>query len=154
MDRREFIALSTVGVSAPLVSATNVFAATDTKSRVEKAKEYEASSMAGGVYYTADNPGRWEKKAAGHVPQVTINRGEKGTVLTVTTPHEMKSFDHYIVKHIVLDKDFNFMSEKMFNPAQEPMPVSNHVVGDYKGEVYVISVCNEHDSWMKSASVL
>ena len=65
----------------------------------------------------------------------------------------MKGYEHYIVKHIVLDKDYNFITEKVFDPAKDKAPISEHDLGAYKGEVNVLSVCNLHDTWLSVATV-
>ncbi|MFL0811287.1 MAG: hypothetical protein K6L76_12790 [Agarilytica sp.] len=141
MDRRNFLNLSLVGVSGSLLMSEAT------------ASKKEGGGLAGGIFYTKKSPGRWAEKVGGHLPQIKQVKEKEGVKLTVITPHEMKGYEHYIVKHVVLDKDFNFISEKMFNPEQEPMPVSNHQLGEYKGPVYVLSVCNKHDTWMNSVVV-
>ena len=59
MERRNFIALSVAGLSTGLVLPTSVVAGK---------KEQQ---MAGGVYYTKQNPGRWSKKVGGHLPNIS-----------------------------------------------------------------------------------
>jgi len=59
MDRRDFIRLSAYGTTAGIIAPTAVLAST--------------ASMAGGVYYTKDAPGRWSKKVAGHLPAIEVS---------------------------------------------------------------------------------
>ena len=139
MDRRNLIRLvfagSAVGVIAPKMVLAN------------------SSSMAGGLYYTKDAPGRWSKKVGGHLPNIEISKGEKGVSLHVVTAHEMKGCEHYIVKHIILDKDFKFIAEKMFDPMKDKVPISDFELGSYQGRVNVLSVCNKHDTWLNTADI-
>jgi len=65
----------------------------------------------------------------------------------VATGHEMDGFTHYIVKHVVLDQNFEFVSEILFDPAVDS-PVSQHDIGGLQGVVYALSVCNKHDTWL------
>ena len=67
--------------------------------------------------------------------------------LSVSTPHEMKGYDHYIIKHIVLDNRFNIISEKVFDPSKET-PISKHNIIGYEDKLYVLSICNNHDTWV------
>ena len=111
------------------------------------------SSMAGGVYYTAEAPGRWEKKVLSHLPEIEVVKQEQGATVRVRTRHLMEKYDHYIVKHVVLDGDFNFVAEKMFNPLEDQEPWSEFALGAYSGRIYVLSVCNQHDTWLNSAEL-
>ena len=86
MDRRGFIRLSALGAAAGIIAPAGVLAS--------------SSSMAGGVYYTKDAPGRWSKKVGGHLPTIEVS----GKKIQVTTSHEMKGYDHYIIKHVILRK--------------------------------------------------
>ncbi len=144
MNRRNFISASVIGSAASLLASRSVFAAPAST---------PSSSMAGGLYYTKASPGRWAEKATGHSPLINITTTAAGASIKVTTPHEMKGYEHYIVKHIVLDKDYNFITEKVFDPAKDKAPISEHDLGAYKGEVNVLSVCNLHDTWLSVATV-
>lgn len=135
MKRRDFIRLSSAGAATGIIIPGTVLAT--------------ACDMAGGVYFTQDSPGRWSKKAGGHVPVIEVS----GKKIRVTTPHEMKGYEHYIVKHIVLNDKFGFMDEKMFDPTKDKAPVSEFSLGDYSGRIHVLSVCNKHDTWLNSAEV-
>ena len=135
MDRRHFIRMSALGASAGLIVPATALAGT--------------ASMAGGVYYTKDAPGRWSAKAGPHLPVVEVS----GKSIQVTTPHEMKGYEHYIVKHMVLNDKYEFITEKMFNPDTDQTAVSQFTLDNYSGQIYVLSVCNKHDTWMSSATV-
>ena len=55
------------------------------------------SPLAGNVFYTENNPGRWSKKVKGHLPTFELD----AKILEVTTGHEMRGFEHYIIKHVI-----------------------------------------------------
>ena len=136
MNRRNFIALATASAASGII--------------VPKVAIASAPSMAGGLYYTLDAPGRWAKKAKGHAPMVTI----KGSSVEVLTRHGFKGYDHYIIKHIILDQEYQFITENLFNPTEwKTHPKSNFSLGGYKGRIHVLSVCNLHDTWMSTAEV-
>ena len=99
--------------------------------------------LAGSFYYTKSKPGDNENVVQSHSPLLEINEN----TLSVFTPHEMKGYDHYIIKHIVLDNKFNIISEKVFDPSKET-PISKHNIIGYEDKLYVLSVCNNHDTWV------
>jgi superoxide reductase len=101
--------------------------------------------LAGSLFYTADSPGRWAGKEGGHVP--TILRS--GNTTEVTTGHEMDGFNHYIIKHTILDENFAFVRETMFNPEKDS-PVSQHELSGLQNVVYALSLCNKHDAWLNA----
>ena len=141
MDRRHFIRFGLAGIGTAMVAPRSVLASA------------AESSMAGGVYYTADAPGRWSNKVLSHLPNIEIEKQQQAATVRVLTRHTMEQYDHYIVKHIVLDKDFRFVAEKMFNPLQDKEPLSEFALGEYSGRIHVLSVCNRHDTWMNIAEV-
>lgn len=142
MNRRDFfINMSVIGSAASVLASPSVFAAS------------APPPMAGGLYYTSAAPGRWAKKAAGHAPVVNVTKTPKGTSIKVITPHEMKGYEHYIVKHIVLDKDYQFIAETVFDPTKDKSPISEYNLGEYTGVVNVLSVCNLHDTWLSVVTV-
>jgi superoxide reductase len=135
MDRRRFIRLTAVGAASGIIAPTSVLAA--------------SSSMAGGVYYTKEAPGRWNKKIDGHLPIIEVS----GTNIQVTTPHAMNSYEHYIVKHMILNDKFEFIDEKMFDPMKDKSPISQFDLAGYSGRIHVLSACNKHDTWLNIADV-
>ena len=140
MNRRKFLGLSLAG-SALTLTGLQVNAATSSASNLS------------GLLYTKNHPGRWAKKAGGHVPQVKTKAMKGGVELTITTPHPMVGYEHYIVKHVIYDAKYNVVGEKMFDPKKDKAPVSTHALKNVKGKVYVVSVCNKHDSWVVQATV-
>ena len=141
MERRDFIGLSVAGVGASLLSSKLV------------AAETGQQSMAGGVYYTKENPGRWSKKIAGHLPNIEIQRNGGKITVQVVTAHGMDGYKHYIVKHVLLDQDYNYLDEKMFDPMKDEAPISSFELKNYKGTIYALSMCNKHDVWMNEAKI-
>ena len=73
--------------------------------------------------------------------------------IKVVTSHPMDEYKHYIVKHMLLDQDFNFIAEMMFDPTKDKVAISTFDIGSYKGKLHVLSVCNKHDTWMNTTSV-
>lgn len=141
MQRRNFIQLGTVGVGAGLLLPELTFA------------KNKQSKLAGGVFYTKQNPGRWSKKVAGHLPNIKIEDVKGNISIKVTTAHEMKGYEHYIVKHVILDQNYNFLDEKLFDPMKDKIPVSTFSLGKYKGYIHVLSMCNKHDVWLKGIKI-
>ena len=142
MDRRNFIRLATTGSVIGIIAPKTVLASSS-----------PSVVGAGGLFYTKDVPGRWSQKAAGHLPNIEVSKGDGGVSLQVVTPHGMEGYDHYIVKHLLLDKDFKFIDEHMFDPMKDKSPISQFVLGDRQGVVNVLSVCNKHDSWLNTVEV-
>jgi len=141
MDRRSFIRLAVAGSAAGIIAPELVLAGS---------KKISSDPMSGGVFYTKDSPGRWAKKAGPHSPIIQTSSGKGGLVVDVVTSHPMKGFKHYIVKHMLLDKDFNFIDEKVFDPMKDS-PVSQFTLKSHSGPIYALSVCNLHDSWLSIA---
>lgn len=139
MDRRDFFAVSLAGAAGSLLASSPALAG-DAKLK---------TGLAGGIYYTKENPGRWSAKAGGHVPVVESKSG----MVTVTTPHEMKGYEHYIVKHLLLDKDMNVLGETMFDPTQAKAAISKYEIKEYRGVAFALSMCNKHDCWVSEFMV-
>ena len=106
------------------------------------------SPLAGGLFYTKKAPGRWAGKEGGHAPLIE----RSGSTIEVTTGHPMNGYEHYIVKHIILDEQYDFVSETMFNPETDS-PVSQHDIGGLSRTVYALSVCNLHDTWLSTLTL-
>ena len=104
--------------------------------------------LAGGVYYTEAHPGRWASKARDHLPRVTHEVGW----IKVATPHPMTQFRHYIVKHVLLDSDYRYIDEHLFDPLKDT-PVSRYKSTRLKGTVYALSMCNKHDLWIATLTL-
>lgn len=141
MDRRQFIQLSAISGSLGLITPQLVLA--------------EPTSLigAGGLFYTKEVPGRWKDKEASHLPQMTKHVHEEGKVMIhMFTDHKMLAYKHYIVKHVLLDSQLQFLDEKMFNPETDD-PVSMFELANYSGTLYALSVCNQHDAWLSMLEV-
>lgn len=132
-DRRRFLQTSLAAVAATSVLAT-------------PSARAESPSLPGGVVYSADHPGKWEKKVGSHAPQVTV----EGDQVTVKTDHIMTE-KHYIVRHTVVDAEGNVVGEKTFYPEDEEA-VSNFKMSG-KGTFLATSFCNKHDLWVTSFTV-
>ena len=141
MDRRSFIRISMAGAATGIIAPEIVIA--DAMTHINDHK------MAGGLYYTKESPGRWRKKAGSHSP--IIEKTDRG--LRVVTGHPMKPNQHWIVKHVVLDKDFRFVAENIFNPEKDKAAISTFELSGQTGAVYALSVCNLHDSWLSMIEI-
>lgn len=142
MDRRSFIRIGMAGVATSIIAPKIVLAGVLNN-------KISNNMMAGGLYYTKDSPGRWKKKAGSHSP--IIQKTDSG--IQVVTGHPMKKTKHWIVKHVLLDQDFKFIDQKLFNPETDKAAISNFELDDYSGAVYALSVCNLHDSWLNVLEV-
>ncbi|WP_286240816.1 desulfoferrodoxin family protein [Neptuniibacter halophilus] len=140
MDRRSFMRLSLAATASGVLIPTAALAS-------------DKMSGAGGIYYTKEQPGRWAAKAGGHVPLITLQKSGADTMVEVVTPHEMKEYEHFIVKHILLDKDYGFIDELMFDPTKDAQARSEYKLTGYTGAIYALSVCNKHDTWLSMAEV-
>ncbi len=134
MDRRRFFETSLLGGAALMVPGA-----------AQAAKPFDplTSPLAGSVYYTKKRPGRWSRYSASHLPVFE----RKGNALHVKTPHHMRGYAHYIVKHMLFDQNFRMIGEKTFEPGKD-WPISLYDVTSMKGPLYAMSVCNLHDSWL------
>jgi superoxide reductase len=108
----------------------------------------EGSGLPANIIYTAANPGRWDKKAASHLPQTTV----AGDQVTVTVEHGM-SPEHYIVKHTLIGADGSVLSEHVFAPTDKDPTSTHSLPAGYKGKLYVTSFCNKHDLWLAEVEV-
>lgn len=137
MDRRVFIRLGMVGAATAIIAPKIVVAG-------PLGDKVNGNKMAGGVFFTTESPGRWAKKAALHAP--IIEKTADG--VKVTTPHPMDPGKHWIVKHVVLDKDFKFIAENIFDPSKQKEALSEFKLSGQSGAIYALSVCNLHDTWL------
>jgi len=141
MERRKFFRLAVTGLGATIITPTLVLA------------KNEPPAPVSDIYYTKESPGRWKEKVAGHLPSIGIEKvGGKITVKVVTS-HEMKGYEHYIVKHVLLDQNYKFIDEHLFNPEQDKAAISTFTLNHYSGAIHALSMCNKHDLWLNSATI-
>lgn len=143
MERRDFIRLSAAGAAVSVIAPTLAQAA-------EAGKQ---PTPPGDVFYTKDAQGRWAGKGATHLPVIEVVKADGKATVKVTTPHEVKGYEHYIVKHVLLDKDYKFLNERMFDPSKDLVAISEFSLTGYSGTIYALSLCNKHDLWLSSAEV-
>jgi superoxide reductase len=141
MERRDFIRLSVAGVGASMVAPAMLLA--DSNKQV----------AARDIYYTKEAPGRWSDKVATHAPSIEIEKTGGKVTVKIVTAHEMKDYEHYIVKHVLLDQNYKFIDEYLFNPTKDKSAISTFTLHDYSGPIYALSMCNKHDLWMNGAEV-
>ncbi len=138
--RRDLIKLSAIGAVAGVIMPKSVLAMDRKKELLQL-----QPPLLGNLIYSADYQGRWEGKKDSHLPQIEVNGG----VLRAKTNHTMAGYGHYIIKHAMFDENFQFIEEKMFIPDDDEA-VSEHNIKGHKNRVYILSVCNIHDSWLNS----
>ena len=114
MERRDFIRLSALGLSVSVVAPA-----------IAVAEAEKHLKGAADIYYTKDNQGRWNGKAATHLPNIDVEKVGNKTIIKVVTAHEMKGYEHYIVKHVLLDKNYKFLQEHLFDPTKESAAISS-----------------------------
>ncbi|MGZ8190528.1 MAG: desulfoferrodoxin family protein [Methylococcaceae bacterium] len=142
MERRDFIRLSLAGVSTSIIAPSQTLA--------EAGKQ---ATETRDIYYTKEAPGRWSGKVATHLPNIEIEKADGKVTIKIVTPHEMKAYEHYIVKHVLLDKNYKFIDERLFDPSKDSAAISTFSLLDYNGAIYALSLCNKHDLWLNSATV-
>lgn len=142
MERRNFIKLTLAGIGASVI--------TPALNAAELAKQLPSAPD---IYYTKDAPGRWSGKVATHLPSIQVEKTGGNVTVKVVTPHEMKGYEHYIVKHVLLDKDYKFLDERLFDPGKDKEAVSTYTLENYHGAIYALSMCNKHDLWLSSAEI-
>ncbi len=140
MERRNFIRLSLAGAGAGLIMPT-----------LASAAGVEQVSASRDIYYTKEAPGRWAGKVATHLPTLEFTKAGDITTVKIVTPHEVKGYEHYIVKHVLLDKNYQFIDEHLFDPSKDNAAISTFTLTNYSGTVYALSLCNKHDLWLNSA---
>ncbi len=141
MERRDFIRLSAIGAGIGMVTPAMALA--------EAGKQKTTSD----IYYTKDDPGRWSGKVATHLPTIEVTKMAEGATVKVVTAHEMKGYEHYIVKHVLLDKNYKFLDEHLFDPSKDNEAASTFTLKSYSGQIYALSLCNKHDLWLNEALV-
>ncbi|PHQ71920.1 MAG: hypothetical protein COB93_01975 [Sneathiella sp.] len=57
----------------------------------------------------------------------------------------MDSYNHYIIKHVILNDNFEFAGEQAFNPETDS-PISEYNITELNSAVYVILPCNKYDA--------
>ncbi len=146
MDKRSFLRLTLAGTGLGLFVPKAVFAA-----MMESPLK---SKLAGGMFFTEDALGRWNKgTATHHVPQLEKQATGGKTQLHVAAVHPMDGLDHFIVKHQLLDQDLKFLQEHLFKPTVDKKPEHIFDLGNHKGAVYALTVCNVHDMWINMIEV-
>ena len=142
MERRNFIKFTGIGLGAAIVAPTLAIAKNDNPTQIIS-----------DVYYTKESPGRWKDKVAGHLPSIGIEKSGGKITIKVVTSHEMKAYEHYIIKHVLLDQNYKFIAEHLFNPEKDRNAISTFTLDGYTGAIHALSLCNKHDLWLNSANI-
>jgi superoxide reductase len=75
--------------------------------------------MTGDVCHTAEAPGRWSKKVLSDRPNIGVTKDDQGATVEGFSRHPIEGCQHYIINHIVLEKDFQFVAQYMVDPMKE-----------------------------------
>lgn len=141
MERRNFITLGGAGLAASVLTPAVGNAGNEKQGPVSD------------IYFTKESPGRWKEKVAGHLPSIGIEKSGSKITVKIVTSHEMKGYEHYIVKHVLLDSNYKFIDEYLFNPEKDKTAASTFTLENYSGTFYALSMCNKHDLWLNSAHI-
>jgi len=142
MERRDFIRLSAVGTGVGLLAPAISLAAGE-----------PPVTPGADIYYTKEAPGRWSGKVATHLPNIEVSKTGDEITVKILTAHEMKAYEHYIVKHVLLDKDYKFINEHLFDPTKDAAAISTFTLKNYSGTLFALSLCNKHDLWINNSQV-
>jgi superoxide reductase len=146
MDKRSFLRLTLAGSSLGIFAPKAVYAA-----MMESPLK---SKLAGGMFFTEDALGRWNKgTATHHIAQIEKQATGGKTQLHVVSAHPMDGLDHFIVKHQLLNQDLKFMQERLYKPTVDKKPEHVFDLGNHHGVVYAVTVCNVHDVWVNMIEV-
>ena len=127
--RNSLIAAGAVAVSGPLLAGG-----------IEKKK----INSFPGIIYTENDQGRWNGKAASHVPRVK----KEGNKIKLHTVHPMTAA-HYIVRHTLVDSSGKVLGSKTFRPTDTQAVSEFELPAGFHGKLFATSFCNKHDFWIK-----
>ncbi len=106
------------------------------------------STSFNGIIYTAKNPGKWNGKAKGHAPEVTV----EGNTVSITTNHVMTS-GHYIVRHTLVAEDGTVLGATTFSPADKKAVSTYELPAGHATKFSATSFCNKHDLWVTEFNI-
>ena len=143
MNKRDFIRIAVAGSAGALFVPQELMAG-----MVEPALK---NKLAGGVFHTETAFGRWNRAVADvHLPTFE----KRGSNLHVSSDHHpMDAYSHWIIKHQLLDSNFNFITEHLYDPKTDKRPETSFDLGNRKGLIYVLTICNIHDMWVNATEV-
>jgi len=90
---------------------------------------------------TAEAPGKWSGKIAGHYPIANV----VGNTVSVVTPHGM-SGEHFIEAIYIKDASGKLLGLTKFTP-EDSAALASFQLADASIDFKVYSVCNLHDVW-------
>lgn len=148
LDRREFFKRTTLLAGVAFLPAKLIGCGTEEEgtevNTLWESRATDLESMAGKQIRTEADPGPWEAKVGGHLPEMTVDNALNQ--VTVVTNHGM-SEEHYITTIYVRDQKGFVVGLKEFSPTDAeakvifPLPKGTTSVTAY-------SNCNLHDHWM------
>jgi superoxide reductase len=133
--RRDFVK-TTIAVAAGFVASKSTGVSAGTKSKFL------------GIIYTAENPGKWDKKVNSHEPKVNV----EGKQVTIKTLHGM-SDEHFIVRHTLVCEHGKVLGEKTFYPTDKKAVSTFTLPEKHAKKLFATSFCNKHDLWVTEFTV-
>ncbi len=100
------------------------------------------------LFYSADEPGRWEAQAFDHEVQAVIVEdalGKRGIEVSVPLETDEK---HYIEAIVLLDGNNRELAKKTFKRGEKAKTIFE-ISDKIKFPVYIVSKCNMHEMWRK-----
>jgi superoxide reductase len=64
------------------------------------------------------------KSRCNQQPNIEIEKADGKITVKAVTAHEMKGYEHYIVKHVLLDKNHKSLDEHLFDPIKDKAAIS------------------------------
>lgn len=113
----------------------------------------EQSAETEAIIYTAEDPGPYEAKKDGHLPQVVWEKTEGGLRVKVTVNHEMNAeTPHYIEWIKLRDGQDNLLGEAEFQATDEKAEATFELPS-VPTELKAYEKCNIHGIWLTRISI-
>lgn len=103
--------------------------------------------------FTRDDPGAWEGKEQGHLPQIAFEKTATGLNVTVTVNHVMDNeIPHFIMWIKLFDGDGNLLGQEEFQATTENA-VAVFELTSTPAKLVAHEKCNVHGIWMEEVPV-
>jgi desulfoferrodoxin (superoxide reductase-like protein) len=138
-----------VSIASSLIIITALFSACSDTGKGSESHEKLKSQ----IYFSAEEPGRWEPQAADHDLRVAIiedAKGKKGIEVFVPFT-QSASEQHYVEAIALVDEKGRQLDIVRFNRGEKAItifPVTDRIIFP----VYAVARCNMHDMWRKKVT--
>jgi len=103
--------------------------------------------------YTRDDPGAWEGKEKGHLPQISYEKTGTGLKVAVVVNHVMNAeAPHYIMWIRLTDGEGNELGKKEFQPTDEKAEAVFELTS-MPAKLVAFEKCNVHGIWKEETVV-